>query len=445
MESLVFDKTIIETSIVSSFKLTCDKKWIKNFTKVLHQAGQIIGFITFGILCDKKGRLKSILFSLCITSILGILSAFSSDIGGFAFFYFCLGISQSGLFVPSIIGLCEGCGFTTSLILFPMKSLGALISCLVSMMIPQWNSLHLTSFSFGLVAFIPLAIFGYESPRWLISKGQNDKARDIMKRAAVLNNRELKATILHPDKDKDHPKKNEVPEKEEEKECNLTETLFKKVFYKWWMANLSVQWIFLGLALKGQLIQINTASPFANVCFEALTAIPGYILALILAKSYTRPLLTFCYFITALMFLVQSLGLYYLSHEWSLFGHISSNIFLHACLATISLMAMITAPTSLRGSFYGLYLALFTIGIISSHLLNLLVLTSQWLPTTVMAVLSLICSMLAFYLPETSDLQSFPEVWNDIEDIQKTPRKSYWQFKLDIFDVRKLRALIDNK
>ena len=96
-------------------------------------------------------------------------------------------------------------------------------------------------------------------------------------------------------------------------------------------------------------------------------------------------------------------------------------------------------------TFYGLYLALFTIGIISSHLLNLLVLTSQWLPTTVMAVLSLICSMLAFYLPETSDLQSFPQVWNDIEDIQKTPRKSYWQFKLDIFDVRKLRALIDNK
>jgi len=77
---------IIETSIVSSFKLTCDKKWIKNFTKVLHQAGQIIGFITFGILCDKKGRLKSILFSLCITSILGILSAFSSDIGVFPSF-----------------------------------------------------------------------------------------------------------------------------------------------------------------------------------------------------------------------------------------------------------------------------------------------------------------------------------------------------------------------
>ena len=84
-----------------------------------------------------------------------------------------------------------------------------------------------------------------------------------------------------------------------------------------------------------------------------------------------------------------------------------------------------------------------TIGIISSHLINLLVLTSQWLPTLVMAVLSLTCSLLAYYLPETSELQSFPTVWKDIEEIQKIPRKSYWQFKLDIFDVRKLRALIE--
>ena len=408
---------------------------------MLHQAGQIIGFILFGILCDQKGRLKSLLFSLCLTSFLGLLAAFSKDIGGFAFFYFCMGISQSGLFVPSIIGLCEGCGFNTSLILFPMKSLGALVSSLVSMMIPQWNSLHLTSFSFGLVAFIPLAIFGYESPRWLISKGQNDKARDIMKRAAVLNNRELKATVLHPDKDKE-AKKNESAT--EEKEFSFTEILIKRPFYKWWLANCSWQWLILGLAIKGQLIEINTTSPFNNVCFEALTTIPGYLLALIVAKSHTRPLLAFCNFFACVAFLVQSLGLYLLSPAWSLFGHVCSNIFLHASLATISLLTMIIAPTTyLRGSFYGVSMALFTIGIISSHLINLLVLTSQWLPTLVMAVLSLTCSLLAYYLPETSELQSFPTVWKDIEEIQKIPRKSYWQFKLDIFDVRKLRALIE--
>ena len=88
VENLVFDQSIIESSIVSSYKLTCDRKWIKNFTDVLHDVGKMIGFGLFGILADQKGRYKTMLFSLSLTSFLGILASFSSEIGGFVFFSF---------------------------------------------------------------------------------------------------------------------------------------------------------------------------------------------------------------------------------------------------------------------------------------------------------------------------------------------------------------------
>ena len=117
-------------------------------------------------------------------------------------------------------------------------------------------------------------------------------------------------------------------------------------FYKWWLLNLSLQWLVLGLCLTKIKAEANSdnsnststssaavANPHANLCYEAMTSLVGFSLAIVLIRLWgCRPLLTFSHFWTAFMLIIQSLGLYFGRPDVSLFGHLAINISLKADL-----------------------------------------------------------------------------------------------------------------
>ena len=113
----------------------------------------------------------------------------------------------------------------------------------------------------------------------------------------------------------------------------------------------------------------------------------------------------------------------------------ASHIFVNNSYSNASLRLIFLLFYS-RATFLGVFMAFFSCGSIGSHLLNLLVIPAQWLPTTILGLLSALGSISAFFLPETSGLQSLPEKWEDIKEIEKTPRKSYL-----IFNLPKLNGL----
>lgn len=200
------------------------------------------------------------------------------------------------------------------------------------------------------------------------------------------------------------------------------------------MLNLALQWTIMGLALKGQLIKTDPDNPFKNVAFEALISLPGLTAALLLSGHSwgLRPLLTFCHICSSLMFVLQSLGLYVILPNMALFGHLTANMFLYCSLACLQLLTCLLAPTTQsRATFVGLHWAFFVFGRVGSHLLNLLVISAQWLPTTILAVLTAMAALVAFFLlPETSGLHCLPEKWEDINELKKVPRKSFLNFNL---------------
>ena len=105
-------------------------------------------------------------------------------------------------------------------------------------------------------------------------------------------------------------------------------------FYKWWILILGLQWFFLGLCSTN----IKAANPHANLCYEALTSIVGLVVAIVLTRIWgCRPLLTFSHCWSALMLIVQSLGLYFDRPDVTLFGHFATNISLKADLGLILL------------------------------------------------------------------------------------------------------------
>jgi len=436
-ENLVFDKSLTSSSIVTSFHLTCShRKWIKRFVDVLHHVAFLFGVIVFGLVADRFGRQKAILGGLCFTSVAGIFAAFADGVGGFAFFHFCVGLGKAGLFLTAFILMLELSGKTFAMCLFPAKIVGGgLCASLLSYLLPVWSSLQLVAFGLGLAFFIPVTFFAHESPRWLLSKGRCDTARNVVKQAALMNSREIKVQILHPN----NKQQQEQQQDEKTSDFNLwRDAIFNlqeknASFYRWWMVNLCFQWTFLGLCLKGQLVQPSPKNPYANVSYEALTAIPGLLVALILSgKTWgSRPLLTFCHLLSGGMFLVQSFGLYFILPSLALFGHLTANMFLYGSLATLQLLTNLMAPaTQHRATFSGIYWAFFASGVIASHLLNLLVITAQWLPTTVMALLSFMVAFLAYFFPETTGLNSLPEKWEHIEELKTLPKKPYLQLNL---------------
>lgn len=203
------------------------------------------------------------------------------------------------------------------------------------------------------------------------------------------------------------------------------------------MLNLALQWIIIGCALEGQLIKADPENPFKNVAYEALVSLPGLLTALLLSGHSwgLRPLLTFCHICSCFMFGLQSLGLYFLVPKLALFGHLTANMFLYCSLACLQLLTCLLAPTTQsRAAFVGLYSAFFVFGRVGSHLLNLLVISAQWLPTTILALLTAVSALVAFFFfPETSGLHCLPEKWEDINELKKVPRKSFLNFNLPKF------------
>lgn len=211
IEHVVFDTSLMRSSIVTSYRLACQqRKWIKSLVAVLHQMAVLFGHLAFGLFADRFGRQKALLCGLCIASLSGIFTAFTHDVAGFTFFYVCLGLAKAGLFLPAFILLLEMSGKTLAMSLFPAKYfLGPLLASLISYWISIWSSLQLMSFGLGLVILVPLIFFIHESPRWLLAKGKCDEARDVVKRAASLNGLEIKVQILHPQKSTPSPPKQE--------------------------------------------------------------------------------------------------------------------------------------------------------------------------------------------------------------------------------------------
>lgn len=199
--NLVFDKDFASDSIVSAFKLTCDKKWIKECIQVLFELANLIGSVAFGLLADLKGRKKALLISLCLTSTCGMLAAsVQTNPGGFTFFYFCSGLGKAGLFYMVYLLMLEtSSSQTLALSLFVAKILGGLIASPLAASMPIWSTFQLVVFSLALLTAFLLAVFADDSPRWMIAKGHYEKARDVAKRAAVANGRKLKVQTLHTD------------------------------------------------------------------------------------------------------------------------------------------------------------------------------------------------------------------------------------------------------
>jgi MFS family permease len=172
-------------------------------------AGAVFGALLFGYLTDRLGRRKLFLVTLATYSIATISTAFSFNLLSFSLFRFFTGLGIGGEYaainsaVDELIpGKLRG---TVDLIVNGTFWLGATAGSIAAMLLlsnhlpghisPKlgWRFAFGIGGSLGLIVLI-LRLFVPESPRWLMLRGYEDRANDIV------FNIECRASKGHPDK-----------------------------------------------------------------------------------------------------------------------------------------------------------------------------------------------------------------------------------------------------
>ena len=158
-------------------------------------AGAVLGALFFGYLTDRLGRRKLFLVTLATYSIATISTAFSFNLVSFSVFRFFTGIGIGGEYaainsaVDELIpGKLRG---TVDLIVNGTFWLGATIGSLAAMLLLSnhlpfhlqqkigWRLAFGIGGSLGFIVLV-LRLFVPESPRWLMLRGREEKANEIV-------------------------------------------------------------------------------------------------------------------------------------------------------------------------------------------------------------------------------------------------------------------------
>lgn len=194
---LCFTADATEIMLLSFLSLTLQSEWdltarqTANMTACVF-AGSLVGTLCLGYLGDHYGRRPAFLLSTAIISLFGVFTAFANGYASLLGIRFMVGFGVGGLTVP----------FDIFAEFLPTSQRGKYLLSIEyfwtagSLMTPLFAYLTLeTSWRlFVILCAIPCIISGFlgaclvpESPRWLISVGQGERALAIIRNAAAVN------------------------------------------------------------------------------------------------------------------------------------------------------------------------------------------------------------------------------------------------------------------
>ena len=198
-DQVVFDHSVVQTSIVEDFGFTCDKSFLRQIYGAVYMLGLLFGSFIMGLISDKYGRMKALTLGIILASGSGFIGAFMPDMHSYGFFRFLTGIGGMAMFMVTFVICVEYVGakytmFTGIIIEVPF-ALGELVLALEAYLIRDWVTLQIVA-HLPLLVLVGLYFVEPESPRWLLATGRVEEAKKIIKKGAKINNRNLPESIF---------------------------------------------------------------------------------------------------------------------------------------------------------------------------------------------------------------------------------------------------------
>nr|XP_022288014.1 organic cation transporter protein-like isoform X1 [Crassostrea virginica] len=399
----VYDQTDFLTTFVTETDLVCHKKSYVTHTVMSFMAGFMVGAFAAGVVADSLGRKKGLLLSLVLHILPNIVVTFTSDLLSFMCLRFLSGASVGGLLAVTFTMIMELVGPSYRMIagiaLELFWACGAIVLALLAYLIRDWRYLNL-AVSLPALLFIPYVCIIPESSRWLLTKGREQEAEDILRHAAKVNDKTLPEKLF--DYEDSFENDRCVPIW---KLC-VTPTLLVRsviIFFNWMVVSM----LFFGLSLNvGNL----GGDIYINFFLSSLAEVVGYSAPLVALRCLGRkPVYVTSLLLGGAACILTIFPVLYgnSSAQWSVVGlSVIGKVGASTAFATIYLFSAELFPTVVRNSAMGVSSLCARIGgMISPYIAVINEVVGGDLgvamPLVVFGLFAFVAGLLALSLPET--------------------------------------------
>ncbi|XP_069814945.1 solute carrier family 22 member 13-like [Dendropsophus ebraccatus] len=195
----VYDTSQQKSTLVTEFDLVCHRKDQTELCQSIFMLGILIGSLIFGSLGDRIGRRPVLLISILFMVAFGLGAAFVTEFYAFIVLRCFVGIGTAGIMLNNLALVAEWVGPSqrayATITVHVCFAIGLMALAGTGYAIRNWRLLQI-------VCSAPTAILALyiwflpESARWLLTKGKNEKAKDLLQKAARMNKREISEDIL---------------------------------------------------------------------------------------------------------------------------------------------------------------------------------------------------------------------------------------------------------
>ncbi|GFN90126.1 organic cation transporter protein [Plakobranchus ocellatus] len=425
----VFDQSVFDSTFVTEAELVCDDLALKSHANSIYMAGLLVGSIFFGILSDRKGRKPAVIVALAVQCASAISTAFAREWWLFVLLRFFTATGNMGLFMCTFVLGMELVGRTwrtfAGVAIQLFWGAGMFVLTAVAYGLRDWMDLQLATSVYALV-LLGLWWLIPESPRWLLTQGRVQEAKDVLAKVAASNGKSLPADVLE-NLAKVEKKEEEAEKGNAEKEglltiCSYPVLAFRAfvIFVNWFVVVMVYYGLTLNVGSLGGNIYLNFFLSGAVECLANVVTI--YALPRLGRKQFH------CFSmllggLANVSFLVPTL----VGGDNILWvGIVLSNIGKFGATGGFSTIYVYTAelfPTNLRNSVVGTSSMVARVGgIISPYIADLGGLVEgkfgKSLPYVVFGLSGLVAGLLALMLPETLN-HKMPETIQDAVNFGK--------------------------
>ncbi|KAG7299223.1 hypothetical protein JYU34_017777 [Plutella xylostella] len=409
-------------SIVSEFDFPCEE-WKRTLVGMAHSVGLFVALPITGFISDNYGRRTAFLLTAVSPGVTGLLRSFSPSYLVYVALEFLDATLGSGVYSTGFILALELVGPKWRVLGANVVSIffavGQVVLALVAWAVPYWRTLTRVLYAPSLL-FVFYYFVVQESVRWLLARGQKEKAAQIIFKAADINKKKLSPQTIQFLSAPDVEQATTSPQPEEERQPSLgRQVLRSKILMTrlvicsvWWM---SVTFIYYGLSINSVSLAGNS---YVNYILTALVEIPGYCLSVVALDRFGRKRSIMTAFLICGVSLLAlpfiPVRLQWISTSLTMLGKLCISM----CFSSIYIYTSELFPTYARHSLLGICSMVGRIGSITAPATPLLMLYMTSLPYLIFGFMAGLSGALMALTPETWK-QRLPDTILEAENINK--------------------------
>lgn len=418
-----YDRSLFTETVVTEMDLVCDKAIFSYVATSLYMFGLLIGSIVFGFIADRLGRQPTLIISALGCGVGMIGAGLSHVYWLYVIFRLIIAVFGYGLTISAFVTVMEIVGPQwRSLIGISFQiffALGYMLLSGVAYGLRDWHNMQwaciLLSLPFGIfLFFIP------ESPRWLFSSEQEDRARKITEKMAKFNNVELTEDVWEEAKRLGAEKSEQL---REAKSADNTLYTFKDMFRQPGMRSITFKmmfnWFVNSLVYYGLSLNVGSLSGniFINNVIGGVMELISYAICILLINRTGRKILLSGMMMTSgVSLIIHTIMEEYVVDENDVVNEsLSAASTAFAFLGKMGISGSFAViynfttelfPTVVRSNAVGIGSAAARVGGMVCPFVIATQLAVSWLANSIFGGFAIVAALLCFTFPETMGIET---------------------------------------